>query len=302
MKLKVGKYSVDVTNPDKILFPKSKIKKLQLVEYYQKIAPIMLPHIKNRPVTMDRYPQGVTKETFYQKDAPDFFPNYIPRQPVKKSDGGTVEYALATIPAAIVYLGNYVCVPHVWLSRAPKLHYPDRMIFDLDPAGSVDFKTVKWAAVTLKNILEAVGLPVFLMTTGSRGLHVVVPLKPTMVFEDVRAFAQKIAHHLVHQYPQKLTLEIRKNKRGKRIFVDTLRNAWSATAVAPYAVRAKEGAPIATPITWDELSHLKSAEQYTIKNITQRISRVGDLWKNIHKKATTLTQAQKRFSVRYEKN
>ncbi len=302
MKLKIGKYSVEVTNPDKILFPRSKIKKVQLVEYYQKIAPIMLSHIKNRPITMDRYPHGITKETFYQKGAPDFFPNYISRQPVKKSDGGTVEYALVTTEAAIVYLGNYVCVPHVWLSRAPKLNYPDRMIFDLDPSKGVNFSLVKWAAVQLKNVLESVGLPVFLMTTGSRGLHVVVPLKHTMVFEDVRAFAQKIADHLVKQYPQKLTLEIRKNKRGKRIFVDTLRNAWSATAVAPYAVRAKEGAPIAVPITWLELSHLKSPEQYTIKNIAQRISRVGDLWKNINKKATTLTHAQKRFNARYAKN
>ena len=143
MKIKVGKYAVEITNPEKILFPKSKITKQALVAYYHTIAPIMLPHIKNRPITMDRYPHGITKETFYQKDAPDFFPSYIPRQPVKKSDGGTVEYALATTEAAIVYLGNYVCVPHVWLSRTPKLNYPDRMIFDLDPSKGADFKTVK---------------------------------------------------------------------------------------------------------------------------------------------------------------
>lgn len=298
VKLKVGKYTVAITNPEKILFPKAKIKKLQLVEYYQKMAPIIVPHIKNRPITMDRYPHGVTHETFYQKDAPDFFPNYIPRQPVKKSEGGSVDYAMVTTQAALVYLANYVCVPHVWLSRAPKLNYPDRMIFDLDPARGVPFSTVKWAAVQLKEILASVGLETFLMTTGSRGVHVVVPLKQTMVFEDVRDFARDVAQRLVDKYPAKLTLEIRKNKRGKRVFIDTLRNAWSATSVAPYVVRALEGAPVATPITWRELSSLKSPQQYTIKNIGQRISRIGDLWQHIAQKATTLTQAKKRLHAR----
>ncbi len=300
MKLKVGNYNVEVTNPEKILFPQSKIKKIELVDYYRKIAPIMLPHIKNRPITMDRYPHGITKETFYQKGAPEFFPRYIPRQAVKKSEGGTVKYALATTQAAIVYLGNYVCVPHVWLSRAPQLRYPDRMIFDLDPSRGVTFALVKWAAVHLKEILESIGLPVFLMTTGSRGLHIVVPLKPIMTFEDVRAFAQKIAAYLVELYPAKLTLEIRKNRRGKKIFVDTLRNAWSATAVAPYAVRAKEGAPVATPIRWQTLSSLKSSDHYTINTIWSHLAH-GDVWKDISKKATTLTRAEKKFDARYAK-
>lgn len=301
MKVTVGKYAIEITNPDKILFPKSKISKLQLVEYYKKMAAIIVPHIKNRPVTMDRYPQGVTKETFYQKSAPEFFPNYIPRQPVKKSEGGIVDYALITTPAALVYLANYVCVPHVWLSRSPKLNYPDRMIFDLDPSRGVFFSTVKWAAFQLKELLESVGLPTFAMTTGSRGVHVVVPLKPVMVFEEVRDFARQMAEHLVAQYPEKLTLEIRKNKRGKRVFVDTLRNAWSATAVIPYAVRALEGAPIATPITWRELHALKTPQHYTIKNIGPRIARIGDLWKHIAQKATTLTAARKKFDAKYAK-
>jgi bifunctional non-homologous end joining protein LigD len=295
MKIKVGKYNIEITNSEKILFPKSKIKKQELVEYYHKIAPIMLPHIKNRPITMDRYPNGVTKATFYQKDAPDFFPDYIARQPVKKSGGGSVDYALITNEAGIVYLGNYVCVPHIWLSHTPKLNYPDRMIFDLDPSPGVSFGDVKWAAVVLKKVLEALKLPTFVMTTGSRGLHVVVPLKPTMLFDKVRDIAQDIAQYLVDQYPKKLTLEVRKNKRGKRIFVDTLRNAWSATAVAPYAVRAKEGAPVATPLQWQEVSRLKSAQDYTIKNIFQRLARKKDPWRDINKKAVTLAQAKKKI-------
>ena len=295
MKIKVGKYNVMITNPDKILFPKAKIKKIELVEYFQKIAPIMLPHIKDRPITMNRYPNGITKPMFYQKEAPAFFPEYIAIQPVKRSTGATIEYAMATNQAAIVYLANYVCVLHVWLSRASKLNYPDRMIFDLDPSPGVSFATVKWAAKETKKIGESLVWPTFSMTTGSRGLHIMVPLKRNYLFDEVRAISQQIAQLLVEQYPDKLTLEIRKRKRGKRIFIDTLRNAWGATAVAPYAVRAKPGAPIAAPITWAEFAKLKTSQKYTIKNIFVRLSRSGDPWKDVNKKACALTQARKKL-------
>lgn len=288
---------MNITNPDKLLFPKARITKQEFVAYYQKIAPIMLPHIKGRPLTMNRFPDGVQGETFYQKDAPDYFPDFIPLQPVEKSDGGVVNYPLINTQAALAYLANYVCVPHVWLSREPKLNYPDRMIFDFDPAPGVSFTTVKWAAKELKNLLDDLQLPAFVMTTGSRGLHVVVPLKRLYLFDEVREFAQELARYLIEQHPTKLTLKMKKSERGKKIFVDTLRNAWSATAVAPYGVRAKEGAPIATPLKWSELSNIISAQHYTIKNIFQRIARVGDLWKDIHKNGTALTVGRKKLAL-----
>ncbi len=294
--IKIGKYTVKITNPDKILFPKAKLTKTDLIKYYQKIAPIMLPHIKGRPLTMNRFPDGVQGELFYQKDAPDYFPDYITLQPVKRSSGGIINYPLINNAAALVYLANYVCVLHVWLSKEPKLNYPDRMIFDLDPSPGVSFTTVKWAAKEVKKILETLGFPVFLMTTGSRGLHVVVPLKRIYLFDEIREFAQEIARYLVEKYPGKLTLKLKKSERGKRIFVDTLRNAWGATAVAPYAVRAKEGAPIATPLKWSELSALTTSQKYKIKNIFQRISRVGDPWKDMNKKACAITQARKKLA------
>jgi bifunctional non-homologous end joining protein LigD len=255
----------------------------------------MLPHMKDRPITMNRFPNGIQGETFYQKDAPDYFPDYVALQPVKKSSGGIVNYPLINNAAALVYLANYVCVPHVWLSKEPKLNYPDRMIFDFDPSPGVSFTTVKWAAKEVKAVLEDLGLPVFLMTTGSRGLHVVVPLKRKYLFDEIREFAQEIAHYLVEKYPSKLTLKLKKSERGRKIFVDTLRNAWGATAVAPYAVRAKEGAPIATPLKWSEISALTTPQKYTIKNIFQRISRIGDPWKDMNKKASAITQAQKKL-------
>ncbi len=294
MELKVGHYQVKITNPEKILFPKANCTKLDFIQYYQKIAPIMLPHIKDRPLTMNRFPEGVQGALFYQKDVPDYFPEYIALQPVEKSSGEVINYALINNEAALVYLGNYVCVPHIWLSKEPKLNYPDRMIFDFDPSPGVSFAMVKWAVQEMKKHLTLLGLPVFVMTTGSRGLHVVVPIKRNYLFDVVRGFAQEIAKCLVNKYPSKLTVEIRKAKRGKRIFIDTLRNAWGATTVAPYAVRAKEGAPIAVPLKWTEVSGLTTSHKYTIKNIFQRISRVGDPWKNINKEACALTQARKK--------
>lgn len=293
---KVGKYVVALSNQDKILFPESKITKGDLVTYYERIAPIMLPYMKDRPVTMHRYPDGIAQEGFYQKDAADYFPEYITIQPVNRSTGGVVNYPVINTAASLVYIANLACItPHLWLSRIDNLNYPDRMIFDLDPSSGVSFSQVRNVARSIKQLLEELGLSVFLMTTGSCGVHLVVPLKRTHLFDDVRAFAKEVAHRIVKQYPKQCTIELSEAKRGKRVFIDWLRNAWSATAVAPYAVRAKESAPVATPISWGELAHV-TPRKYTIKNIFQRIARVKDPWKNMQKKACGLTQAQKKLS------
>lgn len=296
IEIKVGSRSVKLTNPDKVLFKKAQITKQQFVQYYKKIAKIMLVHIKNRPITMQRFPNGPTGTIFYQKDAGGYVADWIDLQPIQKKNGETVDYILANNEASIIYLANLVCVPHVWLSRAPKLNYPDRMIFDFDPSAGVGFAMVRWAAREVKKVLESIGLKPFVMTTGSRGVHVVVPIKRTIDFDTVRACAQDIANYLVKKYPKKLTLEMHKAKRGKRIFVDTLRNSWGSTAVAPYAVRALEGAPIATPITWQELGAV-TPQKYTIKNIFSRISREGDIWKNIEKSAKGLSAARKKLDT-----
>lgn len=294
---KVGKYLVALSNQDKILFPKSKITKGDLVDYYERIVPTMLPYMKDRPVTMHRYPDGISKQGFYQKDAADYFPEYITIQPVKRSTGTTIDYPVINNAASLVYIANLACItPHLWLSRIDKLNYPDRMIFDFDPSPGVSFAQVRAAAKKAKELLEDLGLPTFLMTTGSRGVHVVVPIKRLYLFDEVREFAGKVGRLLVEQNPKTLTMEMRKAKRGKRIFVDTLRNAWGATAVAPYAVRAKEGAPVATPIAWAELAKV-TPTQYTIKNIFQRIARVKDPWHGMQKKACALTQAIKKLEV-----
>lgn len=294
-KVKVGKYLIELSSQDKILFPKSKITKGTIITYYSDIASTMIPYMKGRLISMQRFPDGIMYEGFYQKDASDYFPQWIDRVNVKKKDDGSVAYVVVNSAATLVYLANQACItPHIWLSRSDKLNTPDRMIFDLDPSGKADFTDVQWAADILYTFLrDDLGLPVFVMTTGSRGAHVVVPLKRLQDFEYVRAFAYDVATVLIARYPKRLTVEMQKKNRKNKIFIDWLRNAYGATGVAPYALRALEGAPVAMPLEWEEFSKIKSAQAYTIENVVAHVRRYGDAWKNIHKYATGLTDARK---------
>jgi bifunctional non-homologous end joining protein LigD len=294
--IKVGSRVIQLTHEDKVLFSQSGITKGDLIDYYERIASTMILHIKDRPLTMHRFVHGIDQEGFYQKDASDYFPAWIKRVPIEKQDGGIVEYVLANDAATLVYLANQLCITmHVWPTRVDHLNYPDRMIFDLDPSPGVGFAAVRWTAKKIKTLLDECGLPNFVMTTGSRGVHVVVPLKPIHAFDEVREYARSIAQLLANRHPEKCTTEMRKAKRGKRVFIDVLRNAFGLTGVAPYSVRAKKGAPIATPIEWDEL--LKKGvtpQKYTIKNIFRRLARKKDPWHNINQYACSLKSARKK--------
>lgn len=283
------KRNVDKTNENRVLFPKSGITKGDLINYYEKIAPTMLPYMKNRLISMQRFPGGIDQEGFYQKDASEYFPKWIKRVSVKKQDGGRVNYVVCNNAATLVYLANQACITnHIWLSRIDKLEIPDRMIFDLDPS-ECNFTKIRQGALILKKYLEDLGLCAFAMTTGSKGIHVVVPLKRKYSFDTVRQFAKNIAETLVNKYPERFTLEMHKQKRGKHIFIDYLRNAFGQTGVAPYSVRAKEKAPVATPLFWKEVSDAKlTATKYTIKNIFKRLDEVGDPWEKIDKHACSI--------------
>ena len=276
-KIKVGSYTISISNQDKVLFPDDGITKADLINYYYSIAPLMLLYVKNRPITMHRYPMGINHEGFYQKNAEDYFPSWVKRIPIKTEEHKTVNYVVIDKVATFVYLAN-----------------PDRLIFDLDPSGkNFDFSLIKKTALSFKKLLEDLDLVPFVMTTGSRGLHVVVPLKGTMSYDVVRPFARSLAQQLVQQDPEHLTVDVSKKKRGKKIFIDYLRNSFSATGVAPYAVRARNHAPIATPLAWDELSDLRSSDMYTMKTIFKRLEKHGDPWHDIDKHARTLTYALK---------
>lgn len=292
--MQVDDHQITITHPDRILFPRTKITKLDLINYYNRIAPLMIPHVKNRPVSMQRFPDGINDEGFYQKNAPDYFPDWIQLARVEKEDKSKiVSHVLCNNRATLIYLANQaVITPHVWLSEVDKLNYPDLMIFDLDPPSTKTFKAVCEAAQLIRISLQKIGLHPFVMTTGSKGLHVTTPIKRELVFDEVRIFARSFAQQLVNEHPDLLTLEVRKNKRKGKVFIDYLRNAWTQTGVAPYAVRAKEGAPIATPLYWKELSNIPNAQRYTIKNIFRRVSRTGDPWAAISKYAGSIKYAQ----------
>ena len=307
MSIKSGRHTIDITNSDKILFGKSGesqtkltkaktgITKADLIQYYKTIAPIMVPYCDDRPISMQRFPNGINHEGFFQKDAGDYFPSWITRVEIPKQTNEIVHYVVIDKPATLIYLANQGCItPHIWLSRIDNLEKPDRMIFDLDPADSLSFADVQHVAKQLKKILDDCNLPTFCMLTGSRGAHIVVPLKRVHTFEEVRTFAHDVATLLAQQFPKSITVTMHKAGRGKRVFIDWLRNGFGATTVAPYAVRAHEGAPVAMPVTWQELlSPRMSSQKYTIKNVNQRIKKVGDVWKGMQQHAVTLTKARK---------
>jgi bifunctional non-homologous end joining protein LigD len=295
--MKIGKFSVEVTHEEKILFPKSKISKKDLIDYYQKASCRMLPHLKDRPISLMRYPNGINKEGFLQKNISDYFPKWIKRVSVSRKEKSSIHMVLCNDKATLIYLINQNCITsHIWLSKKDKKDVPDRLIFDLDAPKS-KFSLAIEAALGLKDILEKdLNLSVFVMTTGSNGLHVVVPIKREKNFDFTRQIAKKIAQILVEKSPKKFTTEQRKNKRGNKLFIDCMRNGFAQTSVAPYSVRAIEKAPIATPLFWKDLSKSDlTAQFFNIENIQKRL-KGKDPWEGIEKKAKSLVSAEKKLN------
>jgi bifunctional non-homologous end joining protein LigD len=268
---------IAITRPEKILFPGG-ASKGDLVRYYQRIGPWMLPHLEGRPLSMQRFPDGIEHEGFFQKAAASYYPRWIQTGTVTKA-GGTVKHVVCNDVATLVYLANQASITlHAWLSRADRPKFPDQMIFDLDPSGD-EFAWVISAARALKELLDAIGLAGYLKTTGSRGLHIVAPLDRSEDFEAVRAFAVELAQVVVAQDPAKYTLEQRKNKRGGRVFIDINRNAYAQTAVAPYSVRPRASAPVAVPIEWSELGRKQfRPDGVTIAMLLERTESGKDPW------------------------
>jgi len=300
-KLKFGRYTVETSNEEKLFFPDEEISKGDLIDYYQKIAEKLVPCVKERPLVMKRYPDGINGESFFQKEIGDYFPDWIERVKVKKK-GGTVTHVQCDNAATLVYLANQACIElHPWLSRSDKLHYPDQLIIDLDPSGD-DFSQAVFGARVLKELFDELDLKAFLKTTGSRGLHVLVPLDRRANFDKVREFAQDTAKLLAQRHSDKLTIEARKAKRRGRLLIDTARNAYAQTAVAPYAVRAKPGAPVATPLDWDEIGNKKlNSQSYNVRNIFRRLGRKTDPWKDLPRLGRSLKEARRRLDAILEK-
>ncbi len=276
--LTIDGQSLQISNPDKILFPESGITKGEYVAYYERISPYMLEHIRERPLSMERFPDGITGQRFYQKEVPDYFPEFVGRVDVKAEESQPTFYATAINQASIVYLANLVTIPHIWMSLRADLRKPDRLVWDLDPMG-LTFENVKVAAKLLRYLLKEIGVTPYPMLTGSRGIHVVAFVKPVHNVDVVFDFTKKVAQLITRKLPQLFTVTYTKSKRGKKIYIDYHRNVYAQTGVAPYAVRALEGAPIAMPIRWDDLEDESlKATSFTIRNASERLDLVGDAW------------------------
>lgn len=293
-----GKHLVELSNTDKLLFPDDGIRKGDFIEYCEKIAGVMLPHLENRPLTLHRYPDGIDDKGFFQQQRSDYFPDWVESCQTPRADAsdkrGAVEHVVCNNEASLVYLANQAAITlHGWLSRTDNIRYPDRLVFDLDPSAK-DFAAVRLAARQVAALMQELGMNPYAMTTGSRGLHVIAPLRADTGFDQVRELARDMAAHLEQQHVEALTVEQRKNKRDGRIYLDVMRNAYGQTTVMPYAVRAKKGAPVATPLTLSELDDPDlDPRGWNIANIFRRLGQKGDPWKNIRMHATTVDSARK---------
>ncbi len=293
--LRVDNHEVNITRPEKVLFPEDGITKGDLIRYYQRVSPWMLPHLQGRPLALQRYPDGIDKPSFFQKAAAPYYPAWIRKVTVQK-EGGTVRHVVCDDVATLVYLANQACITlHTWLSRVDKLQFPDQMVFDFDPSTG-DFAAVIDAVLFLKGLLDDLELPAYVKATGSRGLHVAVPLNREQDFDAVRAFARAVAEIIVASDPSRYTIEQYKSKRRGRVFIDINRNAYAQTAVAVYAVRARNRAPVSVPLAWGELRKKGlRPDGLTMRTVFERLDKGDDPWKDFWRHAASLDQASRQL-------
>ena len=301
--LRAGGIQVDLSHTDKVLFPgDDEITKGDLIEYYAGVAERMLPYLRDRPIAMARYPDGIAGERIFQKKVPDYFPGWVTRAKVRKQ-GGVLQQVICDKPATLVYLANQACIElHVFLSRLDRLDHPDQLIFDLDPADTDHFGDARVAALRLRELVaDELGLTAFVKTTGGKGLHVHVPLRAESDFDTVRGFARQVGELLAVRNQDLVTMEQRKDKRDRRLYVDIMRNAYAQTVVAPYVVRARPGAPVALPLQWDEVAD-RGLEpgRFTLRTVRRRLGdldQADDPWSGFTKGRYSLTKAQARVDA-----
>jgi bifunctional non-homologous end joining protein LigD len=284
-----------ITHPEKVLFPGEGITKGEVAAYYAAIAPMMLPHVRGRPVTMERYPGGIGRAGFWQKDVSRGYPSWLRRATVRKK-GGVVHHPIVTDARSLLWIVNQNAITqHVWTSRTPRLNFPDVCVFDLDPSVE-DLAALCQAALGLRDLLGELGLPSWIKTTGSKGFHVVVPLDGRTPMAASARFANAVGAVFVRRAPELLTQEFSKDDRAGRIYVDTGRNGYSATFAAAYTVRARPGAPVSAPCLWEEIErgsvHPRS---FTLRNLPARVAREGDLWADLRRRGRSLARAIRRL-------
>ena len=285
-----------ITHPDKLLFPDDGITKGELAAYYEAVAPLMLPHLEGRPLTMERYPAGIGAKGFWQKDVSKGFPSWLQRVEIPKKDG-VVHHPIVTDLESLLWVTNQNTVTHhVWTSRVPDLNHPDICVFDLDPSEGGDAADVRAAALGLRDLLKRLGLPSWVKTTGSKGFHIVVPLDGKSPVGEVVRFAHGVGTFFISLAPDRLTQEFNKVDRRGRIYVDTGRNGYHATFAAPYTVRARAGAPVSAPCTWQEVEGANVEPQtFTLRNMPDRVAKAGDAWADMRGRGRALTRPMEKL-------
>jgi bifunctional non-homologous end joining protein LigD len=286
---------VRVTHPERVLFDELGLTKEALARYYEGVAEYLLPDLKNRPLSLVRCPQGPGEGCFYQKHIDKAWSEEIGRVAIPESDGEGI-YAVANTAAAVVGLVQKGVIElHVWGSTTRDLDKPDRMVFDLDPDLTVPWREVMAATRLTRDRLADLGLESFLKTSGGKGLHVVVPLAPKHDWDEVKEFSRAVAEALANEDPRMFTAKMAKKERTRRIFIDWLRNGPGATTVAAYSVRARKGAPVSTPLHWDELGGRMKPASFHAGNVARRLQGLhSDPWKTFKRTSQTLTAAMKR--------
>ncbi|MFH9227038.1 non-homologous end-joining DNA ligase [Streptomyces lydicus] len=296
--VRAGRRTVRIHRPDKVLFPEDGLTKAEVVDYYGRVAAAMVPQLRGRPLMLERLPEGLGGPHFMQKETPDHYPDWIRRAEVAK-EGGTVTHPVCDDKATLLFLADQACLTlHRWLSRADRPDHPDRLVFDLDPPGT-DFEAVREAARALLGLLDELGLPATLMTTGSKGLHVTVPLDGRSDFDTVRGFAQDTAEVLARRHPDRLTTAVRKKARGDRLYLDVQRNAYAQTAVAPWSLRAAPGGPVAAPISHEQLDDPGlGAQRWSLRDVDGVLEQLRSApWSAVPGRGRSLTTARKRLDA-----
>jgi bifunctional non-homologous end joining protein LigD len=284
---------IRVTSPKKVLFPEQGLTKEQLVRYYEAVAPFMFPLIKGRPLTLVRCPDGRGKPCFFQRHTSGEFSEAIEPILTTRKSGDEGYYITMRAPAGVIDLAQYgVLEIHCWNARLPNIENPDQVVFDMDPDPEVGFAGAVQAAKRIKPILEKLGFIPFVKTTGGKGLHVVVPIKPTVTWDELREFSAAISTLMARQYPGDYVTTMSKAKRKGKVFIDYLRNTREASAIAPYSTRSREGAPVSVPIAWSELTARFDPAKFTIKTVPKRLAKLkSNPWHSFEKSRRGLKKA-----------
>lgn len=290
MEYAFGDVTVACSHVDRVMFPADGITKGELIAYYRDVAELMLPELRGRPLSVVRFTKGIDRGGFFQKHYQKHFPAWIDR--ITAGSKTRVEYPIVDTAAGVVYMANQGAIElHVWTSRKDALDRPDLLVFDLDPPDG-SFELARRMARRLRDVLDALGLPAFVKLTGGKGVHVVTPLDDAAAFDEVGALATQIAARLCRRHPDELTMEFYKKDRRGRLFVDVMRNAIGATIIAPYSLRGRPGAPVAAPITWDELADpALCAGDIRLRDLRARLDRRGDPWRDLRARAGSVAAA-----------